>query len=195
MKRFLLLFACVLSSISMLRAQAPAPAGAAKYPGVIVQVGVGTQQRPQPGSFYKKTMNISPKFTLEGSSRLVPLPAAEATMMIITMDTAAKYKAGEEVYKVHTTETIPVPAAANGNKRQFAFAESSVTYDSYRDTSNVGGEVYKYYIFALRDAASKEIVDFKTNNMQLQNYAKANPDKRAELLAMATGGKFPAVFK
>lgn len=181
--------------VSTALAQAPAPAGAAKYPGVIVQVGVGTQQRPLPGSFYRKTMNISPKFSLEGSSRLMGLPAAEATMLIVTMDTAAKYKAGEEVYKVHATETLPVPAAPNGNKRQFAFAESTVTYDSYRDSSNVGGEVYKYYIFALRDAASKEIVDFKTNNAQLQNYAKANPDKRAEILGMATGGKFPAVFK
>ncbi len=183
----------LLVLVSTTLAQAPAPA--AKYPALNIQVGVGTQQRAMPGSFYRKTMNIDPKFTIEGASRLVPLPAAEATMMIITMDTAAKYKAGDEVYKVHAVETIPVPEAPNGNRRQFQFGESTVTFDSYRDSSNVGGEVYKFYVFAMRDAATKELVDFKTNNQSLQTYVKTNPDKRAELLALTAGSKFPARFK
>lgn len=173
-------------------AQAPAPA---KFPALNVQVAVGTQQRAEKGSFYRKTMNIEPKVTIEGPSRLVGVPAVEATMLIITMDTRAKYKENNEVFLVHATETIPIPAATTGERRQFEFSPSSVTFDAYRDNSNVGGEVYKYYVFGLRDAATKQLVDFKTNNPPLLTYIKAHPEKRDELLGFAKGSKFPTVFK
>lgn len=156
---------------------------------------MGTQQRAEKGSFYRKTMNIEPKMTIEGPSRLVGVPAVEATMLIITMDTRAKYKENNEVFNVYTAETIQVPAAATGDRRQFEFSPSSVTFDAYRDNSNVGGEVYKYYVFGLRDVATKQIVDFKTNNPPLLTYIKAHPEKREEFLSLTKGSRFPTVFK
>jgi len=121
--------------------------------------------------------------------------AAEAQMMIITLETRAKFVEHKDSFKVLTTETLPVPAVTTGARRQFAFADSDVTYDGYRDNTNVGGQMYKYYVFALRDAASKAIVDFQTNCLQLQNYAKAHPEKREEVLKLGVGAKFPNEFK
>jgi hypothetical protein len=192
MIRFALLF---LIAASCGFAQSPITPAAGKFPALMVQVTVGTQQRPEKGSFYRKTMTVSPKVTIDGPSRMLPIPAMEATMVIVTMDTRAKYVGNDESYKVHSTETIPIPAAQTGDRRPFSFMESSMTYDSYRDNSNAGGEVYKYYVFGLRDPATKTLVDFKTNNPPLATFIKAHPEKRDELLGLSKGAKFPAVFK
>jgi hypothetical protein len=185
----------LLSLASCAVAQSPLTAPIGSFPALNVQVTVGRQQRMEKGSSYRKTMTILPKVTIEGAGRMVPIPAAEATMLIITMDTRAKYKEGTEAYNVLTTETIPIPAAKTGDRRAFPFAESTVSYDSWRDSTNVGGDVFKYYLFGLRDPATKTVIDIKTNNPPLATYLKANPDKREELLAIAKGGKFPAAFK
>jgi len=140
-------------------------------------------------------MTVQPKTTIEATSRMVQIPAAEAVMMIITMDTRAKYTENREAYLVHGSETIQIPEAKTGERRQFSFGEYSMTYDAYRDNSNIGGEVYKYYIFALRDPATKTLLDFKTNNPPLAAFCKANPAKREELLAIAKGNPFPVTFK
>jgi hypothetical protein len=178
--------------VSSVFAQTPP---AAKPLALNVQVTVGTQQRARAGSSYMKTMSIEPKATIEGISRMVPIPALEAVMLIITMDTRAKYQAGAEVFNVHARESLPIPEAKDGTRRQFVFTSSSVTYDSYRDASNIGGEVYKYYIFGLKNAATSEWVEFKSNNQSFLKYCKDNPDKRDEFLAKTVGTKFPANFK
>lgn len=175
-------------------AQTPAPPAGAKPPAVRVQVVVGTSQK-RIGDSYRKEMTINPKATVEGTSRIAPLPAFDATMLIVTMDTRAKYVRGQEAYSVHTSETLPLAEAPNGNPRPLAFEESSVTFDSYRDASNVGGAVYKYYVFGLLDAATKTIVDFQTNHSQLAAFCKTHPEKRDEVLQLKKGAKFPADFK
>jgi hypothetical protein len=162
----------------------------APFPPLRVQAVVGTQQRRVTTSSYRKEMEISPRVIIEGAARLDPIPAAEATMLIITMDTRAKYVARREALKVHTSETIQVPAAPSGDRRQFNFAESSVTYDSWRDKTNLGGAVYKYFIFGLRDPETKMLVDFQTNSPQVAAICKAAPEKREEYLQLATGASF-----
>ena len=176
-------------------AQTPAPVAAPKLPAVRVQVGVGTSQKRMGNSSYRKEMTISPKATIEGASRLTPLPAMDATMLIVTMDTRAKYVAGQEAYSIHSRETKSLPEVPNGNARPVAFEESSVTYDSYRDSSNLGGAVYKYFVFGLTDPATKAIIDFQTNNTQLAALCKARPEKREEFLGLNKGAKFPTAFK
>ena len=166
-----------------------------KFPSTRVQVQIGTQERAKGTDFYHKTMHIQPRFSFEGASSMLPIPAGEAQMLIITYDTRAKFVENKESFKVHAAETIPVPAVPNGSRRQFSFAPSDMTFDGYRDSSNVGGEAYKYYVFALRDAESKAIIDFETNCLSLANLCKTNPEKREEILKMGVGTKFPTTFK
>ena len=182
---FLPLSPCLLAQT----APAPTP-----FPPVRSQVIVGTQQR-RIGESYQKTMEIGPKVIVEGSARLTPIPEAEATMMIVTMDTRAKYTQKVEVYHVLSRETLPVPAANNGDRRTLTFTPSSVTFDSYRDSTNIGGAVYKYYVYALRDSATKNIVDFQTNYTQLAAAVKTDPSLREEILKLNKGANFPTTFK
>jgi len=188
--RFLVLLLAIGSTAL---AQTPQPA--AKFPSNRVQVQIGVQERAKGTDSYRKAMHIQPRFTFEGTSSMIPLPAAEAQMLIITYDTRQKFVENKDVYKVLTSETIPVPAVPNGARRQFSFAPSDVVFDGYRDNSNVGGAAYKYYIFALRDVASKTIIDFETNCLPLANLCKTNPAKRDEMLNLAVGAKFPTTFK
>jgi hypothetical protein len=137
-------------------------------------------------------MEIKPRAIIEGTTRMEPVPELQATMVIVTMDTRAKYTANKELFKVQSAETITVSPADSGQRRQIDFAGSSVDYDSYRDKSNVGGAVYKYFIFGLRDPESKTIVDFQTNHPQLASLCKTNPQKREEFLALKDGARFPS---
>lgn len=116
-------------------------------------------------------------------------------MLIATMDTRAKYAQHREVFKVHSTETVPVPPVPNGERRTFTFGESSVTFDGWRDSSNVGGEIYKYYVFALKDKKTGNILDFRTNNVAMMSFLKSHPERREELLKLHQGQEFPSDLK
>jgi len=126
-----------------------------KFPSTRVQVQIGLQEKAKGTDFYHKTQHIQPRFTFDGASSMLPIPAAEAVMIIISYDTRAKFVENRDSYKVLSAETLPVPAVPTGARRQFSFAPSDVVFDGYRDSSNVGGEAYKYYIFGLRETESK----------------------------------------
>jgi hypothetical protein len=179
----------------MAQALAPVAGPAAKGAcPVRVQVQVANQQR-RVGTSYRKESTIQPKIVLDGVAATKPVPPLEATMLVITMDTRAKYKEKREVFKVETTETLPIPEALNGARRSIEFAPSVVSFDSWRDTTNVGGAAYKYYIFGLRDPETKEILDFQTNHPGLAALAKSKPERREEFLTLEQGKPFPATVK
>ena len=159
-----------------------------------MQAVVGTSQKRSGSSAYIKEQIIKPKCVIVGASQMSAIPALEATMLIVTMGTKAKYVAGDEAYFVQTKETLPVEPAANGASRTFLFGESTVCFDSWRDSTNLGGRVYKYFVFGLTDPATRELIDFQTNCPELATHCKARPDKRAGFLKLAAGAKFPAKF-
>ncbi|WP_138086376.1 hypothetical protein [Phragmitibacter flavus] len=167
---------------------------ASKYPGLRVTVKIGTKRDQVEDSFYRKTMTITPSVGIEGSSTR-PMPAASMTMLVITMDTEEKYRHRREAYVVWSKETVAVPAVEVGTRRDFAFKSSQVTFDAYRDASNVGGMVYKYYVFGLRDEATNELIYFETNHSKLAALVRRSPEKREEFLKLAAKGEFPADIK
>ena len=95
---------------------------------------------------------------------------------------------------MQSAQTMPVEPAANGASRTFLFGEWTVGFDSWRDSSNIGGRVYKYFVFGLTDPVTKELLDFQTNGPELVTHCKAHPEKRAGLLRLTAAAKFPAKF-
>lgn len=174
--------------------QAAPDATTAKVPPIRVQVLVGTQQR-RLGSSYRKQMEINPRIVIEGVNKGLPIPELEATLIVVTMDTRAKYVQRREVYKVESAQTLPIPTASNGARREFPFEQSVVTFDAWRDHTNVGGATYKYFVFGLRDPQTNTLVDFQTNNPPLAALAKSSPERREEFLKLKKGGDFPATIK
>ena len=159
-----------------------------------VQPKVGTKRDQQASSSYMQTMRISPEVLIEGPTTQ-PLPALEATMIIVTMDTRAKYTERREKYDVHSAETITVPKVDTGARRTVVFKDQMTSFDAWRDNSNVGGAVYKYFVFGLRDTMTQKLVYFETNQPALDRLVKTKPEKRDEMLKLKSGSEFPKDFK
>jgi hypothetical protein len=170
------------------------PALKDKFPQLRVTPKVPTKRDEQRGTGYMEQMTISPNVTVE-SSPTAKVADATATMIIITMDTKEKYVSRREVFNVHAAETISIPAVDRGGKREFEFKPTKVRYDAYRDATNIGGAIYKWYIFGLRDAATKQILHFETNNTQLTKHVAANPGDRDRFLSLAVRSEFSENFK
>jgi hypothetical protein len=163
------------------------------FPELRIQVTVGTKRR-QGDAWYVKQMEISPKFVIEAQSMMDSIPPAEAVMIIITMDTREKYVRRVEKFTVEAAETIKIPAADSGKRRDFAFEPTFVDYDMYRDHTNVGGKVYRYFIFGLVDPETDYVLDFQTNCQNLSKYVAAHPGKRKEFLKLRKGDPFEDKF-
>ncbi|CAN5795450.1 hypothetical protein BH11VER1_BH11VER1_33740 [soil metagenome] len=190
--RLLLLFALTVASLN---AQTAVPATLKdKFPQLKVQPMVPTKRDQEKRSYYRQTMTINPQVLIE-SAITQPVAAAQATMLTVTMDTREKYVNRREKFNILSTEALPIPAADKGTKRTFEFKPSSVTFDAYRDTTNVGGAVYKWYIFALRDEATKQILHFETNCPTLAKYLAAHPDQRDKYLNLSAGAEFLEEYK
>ena len=164
-------------------------------PPLVAQVVVGTRKKNNEKVSYKKDMTIDPQIKLSGTSALDPIPVIEATMIIITQDTKAKFVDKRDRFVVHTRETKLIEAANDGRTREIEFEPSTVSFDAWRDASNVGGFTYKYYLFALRDPDTKKLIDFQTNHPQLPAYLTAHPEKKDELLQLGKGKEFPKEFR
>jgi hypothetical protein len=163
-------------------------------PPLRVQVKIGTKNIRDEYVTYRIHQTINPQVVIGGTTFMESIPALEATMVVITMDTREKYVKNREKYSVYSSETIKIEPAANGNAREFDFAPGKVTYDAWRDETNVGGSAYKYYVFGLRDPATNELVNFQTNNPGLQRQAATKPELREQMLKLARGAEFPADF-
>lgn len=179
------------------RTQQPDPAEKAefakKYPSIRIKTNVGTRRRQVNGSSYMKTMVMTPSVAIESASTQ-PMAAASATCLLITMDTREKYTRGDEELKVATNESIEIPAVPKGQRRTFDFAELQTQFDGDRDYTNVGGDVYKYFIMAVF-SDDKKFLHFETNCVALDKHLKANPDLRIKFLGMKPGEKFRTRFQ
>lgn len=160
------------------------------FPPVQIQVVVGFKRVQSNDVWYEKNMTLQSGFTMEGARRTASLPAARATIVVITQDTHEKYVKGKEELTVYSTETLDVPAAKDGERRSISFAPVKMHFDAWRDDTNVGGSEYKYYIFGLNDAATGQLIHFKTNCPQVETYAAQHPDSRSSLLALQKGAPF-----
>src|SRR5688572_27528104 len=118
MNRPSLLLLASLLIVSAATADTRVPASLQKkFPGLRVQAKVATKRDQVQGSWYMQSMTISPSVVVEGAPTQ-PQGAMEATMLIIAMDTRAKYTERREVYGVHAAETVPVPAVDKATKRE-----------------------------------------------------------------------------
>jgi len=152
----------------------------ANFPALNVQVAVAILAHNKKLGFAAnvKTMTIHPTVMIEGVARLTAIPAAESIMLTVTVN---EYKAEN----VLSFEKQTIPESKSGDRRQFSYAES------YFDSNGKFGPSYAYYIFALRDPATKEIIEFKTSNSKLLSFCKDHPERRDVLLDLSAGAEIP----
>ena len=189
---FLLLLGVNLTAQTAPLSKEAQQALAKKYPALRVQAKVGIMRKPVPGSFYLKTMTMTPEIVIE-SAPTQPMSAGSASFVLITMDTEEKYRRSEQMCKVATNETLPIPEVQKGSRRKFEFAGMKSQFDGDRDASNVGGDVYKYYMMAVF-ADDKQFLHFETNCPALEKHLAAHPEERLKYLGLQPGTKFTTKF-
>jgi hypothetical protein len=197
LKLILVVSAAVIGICGGITAQQPDKAAQAelakKYPSLRIETKVGSRRRQLPGSSYMKRMTVTPSVLFE-SSATHPISSASATFLLITMNTREKYTRGDELLTVATNETIQIPAAAKGSRRSFEFASLETTFDSERDSTNVGGTVYKYYIAAVF-ADDRQFLHFETNCTTLAKHLEAHPELRTKFLSLKPNETFRTRFQ
>lgn len=164
-----------------------------KYPSLQIQAKVGKRNSPVGNSTYMMLMTMTPEIVID-SAHTQAMASASATFLLVTSDTSAKYRRGEEELIIATSETQGIPAVAKGSRRSIEFKALSTRYDSDRDSSNVGGQEYKYYIMAVF-ADDHQFLHFETNCPELSRHLQKNPDLRTQFLGMKPGEKFRTSFK
>jgi len=165
------------------------------FPPVRINAMAGTSKRQGAGASYTKDQTIKPFFSIEGQNISLPIPAAQATMLVVVQDTYAKEVQRQNTYKVQSIETMLIPAVAAGTKRTFDFRESTVTFDADHDTSNVGGFIYKWYIFVLKDKEHDAVVEIQTNNARLKSAMATDASIAVDLMKLKEGSSFPTKFE
>ena len=195
----LILVVCIaaLGICGVITAQQPDKAAQAelakKYPSLRIETKVGSRRRQLPGSSYMKKMTVTPSVSFDSSSTH-PISSASATFLLVTMSTREKYTRGDELLTVATNETIQIPAADKGSRRNFEFASLETTFDSERDSTNIGGTVYKYYIAAVF-SDDKQFLHFETNCTPLAKHLEAHPELRTKFLNMKPRETFRTRFQ
>lgn len=161
-----------------------------RFPKLDVQIKVVNQRRNHDSVWYKKTSRLSSSVVITGVNQMTTIPAAEAAIVILTQDTKEKYVKNKEVLKVALVDRIQIPAAGTGQRRELSFESIDLTFDSARDSTNVGGQEYKYYIFGLIDPETRQFLHFETNDPRIQKRVEADPALRENLLAQKKGAPF-----
>lgn len=196
-KPALLVVLCSMAALITIPAQTPDKTALAelakKYPALRIQAKVGKRNKPVPGSSYMKTMILTPEIVIE-SAATQPVAAASATFLLVTMETEAKYTRGDEQLTVATNQSLEIPALPKGQRRNIEFAALESRYDSDRDSTNIGGQVYKYYIMAVF-SDDRQFLHFETNCPALAKHLQAKPDQRLKFLGMKPGEKFRTRFE
>lgn len=192
--RTLLLFAFLVASAAHAQSFRVPPELKAKFPDLTIDPKVATKRdQDLKKSSYMQTMTITPQLNVN-SAALLKMEALKATMIVIAMDTRAKYVDRKESYKVLSAETIVIPAVERGSRRFFEFGSSKTTFDSWRDSSNLGGMVYKWYLFGLHEAETGKLMYFETNCPSLTKHLNTKPDEKDKFLALKLGAAFPSKF-
>jgi hypothetical protein len=166
---------------------------AKKYPGLRIQAAVGTRTKSVPGSSYMRTMTTSPSIVIE-SAQTQPISAATAVCILITMNTQEKYRQGSNNFRVATNEKIEIPAADKGTRRKFEFAQMETKFDSDRDKTNVGGDVYKYFLIAVL-SDDKKYLHLESSCPGLLKYLQTHPDDRKRYIELAPNTTFSSNFQ
>lgn len=150
-----------------------------------IKVSVGKRRSRQGVSSYMKDQTISASVAVNNESRDIDFPAGEGTLLLIARQTR-RYAEDEEDYgKVLSKQQFNIEAKA-GAQTSVEAKPIVTSYDSDRDSSNVGGWEYYGYAFILVDSDG-DIHTVDTSIGNLKKDVEENPVIGKELLNLAEG--------
>jgi len=150
-----------------------------------IKVSVGKRRSRQGDSSYMKDQTISASVAVENESRDIDFPEGNGTLLLIARQTKRYSEDGADYGKVLSKQKFNI-AAKSGEATSVEAKPIVTSYDSDRDSTNVGGWEYYGYAFILVDADG-EIYTVETSIGNLKKDVEENPVIGKELLALGEG--------
>jgi hypothetical protein len=126
---------------------------------LLVRVSVGKRRKRQGDSSYMKDQTITASITVENDSRDIDFNDGTGTLFLIARQTRRYAEDDADYGKVLSKQTFRITTKAD-KEASYEAKPVITSYDSDRDSSNVGGWEYYGYLFILEDdeKAIKEVV-------------------------------------
>jgi len=173
------IFTVKISLFDAASQKAIADAAPVAMPDLRVQVSVGRRRAREGSSTYKKTQEISVTVKVENQSRDIDLEKSKFTVLLIGRNMLRYSNRNADSAKVLLKENFSGELGA-GKKLEFECSPVITSYDSDRDSSNIGGWEYDGYLMVVQDAAGKVV-----NSYSNIGPVKVDTLKREDLLKKA----------
>ncbi len=133
---------------------------------LLVRVSVGKRDKRQNGSSYMKDQTISATMTVDNDSRYIDFQEGKGTLFLIVRQTKRFADRDSDYGKVLSKQVIDISVKAS-EERKFEAQKAYTSFDSDRDSTNVGGFSYYGYLFILQDNEGEiHTVDTSIGNLK-----------------------------
>lgn len=150
---------------------------------LVIRVSVGKRRSRQGDSSYMKDQTISASVAIENDSRDIDFKGGKGTLFLIARQTKRYADDAADYGKVLGKESFPV-SALPGDSFEYEAQPIVTSYDSDRDSSNIGGWEYYGYLFILQDEDG-EIHSVDTSIGNLKKEVETYPATAKKLLGLS----------
>ncbi len=141
--------------------KAIAEAAPALKPRLRVDVSVGRRRAREGDSSYRKTQDITVTVKVRNDSRDIDLATTRFTVLLVGRNMLRYSDDNADTAKVLAKEEFTKDLAA-GKELEYECAPVTTSYDSDRDSSNIGGWEYDGYLLVLQDETGR-VIDAYSN--------------------------------
>lgn len=152
---------------------------------LLVRVSVGKRRKRQGDSSFMKDQTISASVDVVNESRDINFPEGTGTIFLIARQTRRYSERDSDYGKVLSKQTFKISVKA-GDENKYEAKPIVTSYDSDRDSSNIGGWEHHGYLFILQrnDGSIHEVV---TSIGNLKKDAETDPGLAKKLLGLSDG--------
>ncbi|MCG8598586.1 MAG: hypothetical protein MI807_00390 [Verrucomicrobiales bacterium] len=148
-----------------------------------VSVSVGKRRKRQGDSSYMKDQTITATVTVENDSRDIDFTDGNGTLFLIARQTRRYAEDGADYGKVLSKQVFRITTKAD-EETKYEAKPVVTSYDSDRDSTNVGGWEYYGYLFILEDS-NKEIKEVVTSIGNLKKDVEGDSALAKKLLNLS----------
>ena len=141
--------------------KAIAEAAPVMTPKLRVDVSVGRRRAREGDSSYRKTQEISVTVKVKNESRDIDLATTKFNILLVGRNMLRYSNAKADTAKLLSKEDFTKDLVA-GKELEYECSPVVTSYDSDRDSSNIGGWEYDGYVLIMQDSTGK-IIDAYTN--------------------------------
>ncbi len=150
-----------------------------------ISVSAGKRRERKGDSSYMKNQTVTAKAKVENESRKINFSKGKGTVILVARQTARFANRDEDYGKILLKQQFNIDVEA-GREFEYECKPLVTSYDSDKDSSNVGGWMYYGYVFIVQNEDGT-IASATTSIGNLQKTVEEVPEASRKLLALSEG--------